>query len=195
VSDGQDELEGRIQNLVDRDNRTRFARAQRSLDVEDLMAEFPALTAALVGGGYESAWLFTDAIGCYIAGHFVAALVCAHGTCERELAGRVNALGSRAPERWEHWGLGALIKFASDQDWLTTQSQQLLNDVNRKRRDFYHFRDEDTSDSILTRTYAQVPWRGKEWTDENVEHVLRVDALQAIRAAFAIRVEVAESGP
>ncbi|WP_143626262.1 hypothetical protein [Streptomyces viridosporus] len=185
----ESELSQRVAALAARDERTRAARAERSLEIDSLQQDFPPETIGLVGGGHESAWFFVEAIGCYLHGFDAAALVCAHASCEREIAGRVNHLGANAPRGWERWGLGALLQYAATEGWYTASSQALLEEVNRKRREFYHFRSEWTADSIVMRTYQQLPWRGKDGAREDMAQVLRADALQALRAAFILRAE------
>ncbi|KUM82608.1 hypothetical protein AQI94_40865 [Streptomyces pseudovenezuelae] len=101
----------------------------------------------------------------------------------------MNHSGANAPRGWERWGLGALLQYAATEGWYTASSQALLEEVNRKRREFYHFRSEWTPDSIVTRTYQQLPWRGKDSAREDMAQVLRADALQALRAAFILRSE------
>ena len=181
------DLERTIHVLIERDDRTRFERAERSQELASLVREFPVMTVAVAGGGHESGWFFAEAAGCYVAGLYAAALVCAHASCERELAGWVNSLGASAPRGWERWGLGRLLEYSVEVDRFPKGTAALLDEVNRKRRDFYHFRDERTPDSIVSRTYDQVTWRGKEFADADMTAQLRVDALQAIRAALDVR--------
>ena len=157
----------------------------RRRQVAAVIMEDP-LSAGIVGGGHESSRLFLEAGGCYIHGFFAAALLCAHGSCERELAGRVAAIAA-PPAGWQKWGLGALIKEAVSRGWYSAATIELLKATNEKRRDFFHFRGLWDDGTIATRTLAQRPWGHKSEADEFMSSVLAEDAFEAIKAAFAIR--------
>jgi hypothetical protein len=187
-TDANDELENLVAELARRDELTRRERAERWLEFRQLANEFPIHVFGASGGGEESAFLFFDAIASYIDGCFASALVAAHASCERQLAGRVAHVSYRSalPRGWERWGLGRLLEYAKAQDWYSADVQALLEEVNAKRRNFYHY-DRMRVDTLFFRTYEQMPWRGKWHIYGDMWKVLRSDALQALRAAFVIR--------
>ena len=189
ASDGDDPLSRALQATAQADDRSRLQRLERSQEIGRLVATFHPITMAIEGGGMESTGLLGEAMGAYTHGLFGAALICAHATCERELAATVRARAAATPRGWERWGLGKLIQFAITQSWYCTDSIALLEDVNRKRREFYHFGDSFGPDSLFARAYAERPWRGKEFIRADMAAELQADALQAIRAAFVIRSE------
>ena len=65
----------------------------------------------------------------------------------------------------------------------------LLASLNEKRRVVYHFRDFGVDDGLFMRTYATRPWQGKTEMRADMTDELRRDALEAIRAAFAVRAD------
>lgn len=188
-----DDLLSRIvMGLAKRDEQSRLERAERTIEIERIRGDFSPLAVGLVAGGHESGRLFLEAVGCYVEGFYGSALVCAHGSCERELAGRVAHYALQSPpgpKNWERWGLGRLLEHAKKQQWFSPASQVLLEEVNGKRRDFYHLHEKPGADDLFTRTYNQLPWRGKDAMYDDMTTTLRSDALQAIRAAFIVRDE------
>jgi hypothetical protein len=91
-------------DLPSYDERRRALREQWASEVADVLNSFPPITFGLVAGGYESGLFLTESVGCYRNGLFLAALICAHATCERELAGRVAHRPAEVPKGWERWG-------------------------------------------------------------------------------------------
>jgi hypothetical protein len=87
------------------------------------------------------------------------------------------------------WGLGRLIQHAQEQGWHRPETIRLLEAVNEKRRSFYHFREFSAEEGLFMRTYASRRWQGKEFINQDMADELRADALEAIRAALAVRVE------
>jgi hypothetical protein len=86
-------------------------------------------------------------------------------------------------------GLGRLIQHAREQGWYAPPTLALLEAVNEKRRSVYHFRDFTAKDGLFFRTYVTRPWQGKHEIARDVHDQLRTDALEAIRAALAVRAE------
>ena len=177
------------QDALSAENRRGADRQQWASEVAQVIASFPRITFGLAAGGFESGQFLVEAVACYGSGLFLAALTCAHATCERELAGRVAYRPHEAPPGWERWGLGRLIQHAREQAWHPEETLALLSSVNEKRRVVYHFRDFGPDEGLFMRTYAARPWRGKPGIREDMTDQLRVDALEAIRAALAVRLE------
>lgn len=162
---------------------------QWNREVGQLIASFPPVTFGMAAGGFESTQFLMEAVGCYQNGLFLASLTCAHATCERELAGRLAHPREQAPRGWERWGLGRLIEHARQAGWHSEATLLLLTSVNEKRRTVYHFRDFGADGGLFLRTYAKRPWRGKHEISTDMHDQLRLDALEAIRAALAVRAE------
>lgn len=170
------------------DVATREQRAERIRALWALLADFPPWVTGIQGGGTESSWLLTEAIGCFREGFFGATLLCAHASCERELAGRV-AHHEEAPAGWEKWGLGQLLNYAAAEEWFSTPTQALLEQINEKRRHFYHYRAFLSPESLVSRTLTQFDLHHKDEVPEHLRLVLRQDATEALRAAFLVRTE------
>lgn len=160
-----------------------------SADLDSVIREFPLITLAVAAGGFESGQFLLEALACYEGGLYLASLTCAHATCERELAGRVAHAGAIAPEGWERWGLGRLIQHARTQAWHSASTLELLEAVNEKRKTVYHFRELDAEGGLFWRTYADTGWHGFRDMRADLKEQLRMDALEAIRAALAVRAE------
>jgi len=79
ASDGQ---------LASYEDRRRALRDQWISEVGEVIRSFPPITFGLVAGGFESSEFLAEAVACHQKGLFLAALTCAHATCERKLAGR-----------------------------------------------------------------------------------------------------------
>jgi hypothetical protein len=178
-----------MERLERSDATTRERRARWALEIDEVIESFPLITMTFVAGGQESGVFLGEAVGCYLHGHFAASLVCAHATCERELAGRVAHNPTTAPKGWERWGLGRLIQHARERGWHSDATIEFLEAVNERRRSVYHFRDFSADGGLFRRTYAARPWQGKEAINVDMSDQLRMDALEAIRAALAVRAE------
>lgn len=161
-------------------------------DVMTLFARH-GIAVALVGGGHESGMLMAEAAGCYVHGLFAAALICAHASCERELAGHLAAT-EVVPAGAERWGLGRLLQYAKEHDWYSAQTLEGLARLNARRRDLYHLRSGPGMGELFRRTYDQLPWRGKEHIAEDIERVLRAESFEGLDVALAVRSELLTDG-
>ena len=146
----------------------------------------------LIGGGRASALLLEDALGSYVHRLFVATIVCSHASCERELAGRLEATTQPVPKGSERWGLGALLSHAEKHEWYSQPTLDALRKLNARRKDLYHFSGQGMG-ALFERTYAQLQWRGKHHIREDTLTILRGEALEALDTALAIRREELES--
>jgi hypothetical protein len=76
-------------------------------------------------GGREAHLLWYTTVDAYIAGNWVATILCGQATCERVLGGLVSlnelpGAGIIGPKGWERWGLGNLIKHIRSLGWVPT---------------------------------------------------------------------------
>lgn len=174
------------------DAESRERRARDWIEVQKVVNTFPAEAWGLSAGGNESSWFLLQSVGCYRQGLFLASLVCAHATCEQEIAGRLAYRihkGDSAPKGWERWGLGRLVEHAESEGWYSPKTRELLKLTNENRRSVYHMREFFAPDSLFTRTYQREPFFDKWEITHRMHEQLRIDSLDAVRAAFAIRVD------
>ena len=157
-------------------------------DVAALVARY-GIAVGIVGGGHQSGMLMSEAFACYVRGLFVATLLCAHATCERELAGRVASL-ARPPAGADRWGLGRLLGYATEQRWYAAETLKELDRLNERRRDLYHLQGQPGMGELFRRTYDKLSWRGKHHIAEDMYSVLRVEALESLNVALAVRSEL-----
>ncbi len=120
--------------------------------------------------------LYTDAAAAYIAGAYASALVAAHATCERELAGWVDSLGAAAPARAKTWGLGALTAYAEQQSALPPDLIALLFEVNEQRKLLAHFKDGSEPGTLWRRALAAVDSPDRARFEQEVDRLLAEDA-------------------
>jgi hypothetical protein len=138
--------------LEQRDGRSRQSRAERYIELELVVNDYPAEVWGSSAGSMESLRLLLEAAECYRHSCFGAALICAHATCEQEIGGRIAHRRASAPSGWERWGLGRLIKHAEEKSWYAPETRRLLTETNENRRGVYHRRDIHAPDSLFTRT-------------------------------------------
>jgi hypothetical protein len=184
-----DKLAAKVLWLESREAASRQRRAQWCLEVQEVTDSFPPEAWGLAAGAQESGWFLLEAVECYRQGMFLSALVNAHATCEQELAGRVAHRPEVAPRGWERWGLGRLIEHAEAQGWHSAETIALLKETNENRKSVYHLRAMSAPDSLSTRAYLRDPYYDKYEIKTRMRNELRLNALEAIRAAFAVRAE------
>jgi hypothetical protein len=85
----------------------------------------------LLVGGEEAGLLLAATVDSFVAGVWVATILCAQATSERVLAAIVSlrelpGYGFEGPRGWEGWGLGRLIRHVLQQGWIPAD---LLDDV------------------------------------------------------------------
>lgn len=175
--------------LEQRDAASLADRARWYIEVEQVVNKFPAIAWGLVAGAQESSWFLLEAVESYRRGLFLSALVCAHATCEQELAGRVAHRPNYAPKDWQRWGLGRLIVHAEALGWHSRETIALLKELNANRRSVYHLREMHAPDSLFARTYRRQPFICKNEINSRMHEELRRNALEGIRAAFSVRVD------
>ena len=128
-------------------NPAAMTEQERIIFLDDVLDDLRPRHAqgTIVIGGQEATILWEATVDAFVAGNWVAALLCAQATCERVLAGLVSLhglpglLGSE-PKNWEKWGLGRLIEHVREQRWVESE---LLDDVAvvcELRKPFGHWR-------------------------------------------------------
>ena len=73
-------------------------------------------------------------------GMFMAALLCAHSSCERVLAGCLDWYEDRLPKGWAMWGLGRLVPAAFDLGLIDEGLKDRLLQVSELRKVSAHFK-------------------------------------------------------
>ena len=96
-------------------------------------------------GGREATMLWHATVDAFVAGNWLAALLCAQATCERVLAGLVSlhalpGLSGSEPKNWDKWGLGSLIEHARKQRWVEPELLDHVAIVCELRKPFGHWR-------------------------------------------------------
>ena len=171
------------------DSRTIPDRVKRIAELEATEGTVPAGRDYWSStGGEEVLWLLDDAIIAYVAGAFLATLVCCHAACERELAGCLSVSQTRygqLPKNWDRWGLGLLIREAHSRGIVSDGLYRELSVVNDSRRATAHFKHPLEPTSLRNRVFAAAgPDRtvpGTAFGDQ-----MRSDALSAYRATFRL---------
>jgi len=159
---------------------------QRQRALSELLGEFPPITSGLTASGHESGILYTESLA-YLNGTFAAALVCAHASCERELAGWINWLGSDAPKGWDYWGLGKLTMYAVRGGGMPQAIADTLLDVSERRRLLSHYKSDAPPTSQWIRALNQLNFFDASDFQSAFTSVLAEDALLAIRACLLVR--------
>jgi hypothetical protein len=139
-----------IAELVEFDERERPGRVERMQEVNQILGD--GAEGFWHSGGPEASWILSEAKDAYVYGFFVASLFASHAACERRLAGRVSvAAGRERPSGFDKWGLGGLIRWCSDNDWITADLAGRLYDLADKRNQLAHFRINFQPDDRATR--------------------------------------------
>jgi hypothetical protein len=111
----------------------------------DLRAGHSTAAGGLIVGGREAHLLWYATVDAYIAGNWVATILCGQATCERVLGGLVSlnelpGAGIIGPKGWERWGLGNLIKHIRSLGWVPDRLLDDAMDVCEVRKPFGHWR-------------------------------------------------------
>jgi hypothetical protein len=138
-------------------------------------------------GGFESGLLLLESVRCYRSGADIACMLCAHASCERELAGILRWQVPAMPNS-NRWGLGRLIRVGRERNWFGADLEFRLQSVNENRRTLYHLQDFNAPAGLWQRALsaAENP-ATKDDVGSAIPGTLRRDALEAIDAAFAVR--------
>jgi hypothetical protein len=173
------------EQLQDFDERTRSDRGRRLVQIEQVRAAVLPPGQIATAGGDQAWWLVLEAEDAYIAGHFLAALVCAHAACERELAGRLGSRLEPVPTGSDRWGLGRLVAHAEAEKMLPPELVQMLFAVNESRKLLAHYRLPIIAASYEARhrelTRTMLPGLGP-----TLDELQTQDALVAVRAALML---------
>ncbi len=144
-------------------------------------------------GGREATLLWEATVDAFVAGNWVASLLCAQATCERVLAALVSlhelpGYSCTAPKGWESWGLGKLLGHVRSQGWVETDLLDAVAVVCDRRKPFGHWRRPLALGTPYQRIAEQV---GADQDDsispeEAVVHLLAGDALFAAVTALRL---------
>jgi hypothetical protein len=166
--------------LADADSRR--DRAARWIEVHAIQARFARDSGSLVPGGIEAVWLYEEACRSYMHGMYMAALLCAHSSCERVLAGCLNWYEDRLPKGWAMWGLGRLVPAAFDLGLIDEALKDRLLQVSELRKVSAHFKSPMAPNSIMTRALVAFQLRPELETEDGLDYLLARDALAALDA-------------
>jgi hypothetical protein len=127
----------------------------------------------------------------WIAGTWVATILCAQATCERTLAGMVslNALpgaGIKGPKQWERMGAGKLLQHVREQHWVP---DGLIDDVNRLievRKPYGHWRGPVDENTIGGRMGEELLNEDDLNEDSLINRLLSKDAYHAASTALKL---------
>ncbi len=111
--------------------------------LEDLRPRHAAGTVLI--GGQEGSLLWAATVDSFVAGNWVATVLCAQATCERVLAGLVSlhelpGYSDAAPKGWESWGLGKLLGHVRKQGWIEADVLDDVAALSERRKPFGHWR-------------------------------------------------------
>jgi len=166
------------------DGESRRSRAERWVEIRSVQVPYDRDEGFPIMGGPEAIWLYDEACHSYAESMYLAALLCAHSACERELAGCLEFFEAQLPPRWQTWGLGKLVSEASRLGLIDQTLRDKLYEVSELRKVSAHFKPPQTPNSIIRRA-GQFPaeklWRNEE--DSSYFGVMRVDALLAIETS------------
>lgn len=179
----QNTAETRIAALFLRDERTRRARASRWGQVQATQAPFASEWGWLIPGGHESVWLYHEAVRSFVEGFALAALLCAHASCERVLAGCLQDYEQELDKNWRRWGLGPLVEEAFNRALIEQPLRDALVQVNEVRKVSAHFKPPLAPNSLHRRAIHRADAGPDVDDEEALDQVAEDDALLAIKAA------------
>jgi hypothetical protein len=115
---------------------------------------------------------------------YLAALLCAHSACERELAGCLEFFEAQLPPRWQIWGLGKLVSEAFQLGLIDQTLREKLYHISELRKVSAHFKPPLSPSSIIRRA-GQFPDEKLSRNEEDASYfgVMRADALRAIETS------------
>jgi hypothetical protein len=165
------------------DYESRRDRARRWLEVWAVQRPFERADGWLIPGGAEADWLYEEACHSYVNGMYMAALLCAHASCERVLAGCLNWYEDRLKKGWTMWGLGRLVPTAFDLGLIDEPLKERLLQISELRKVSAHFKPPLTPNSVASRATHLFVQHPELETEEGFDNVLRQDALKALEAS------------
>ncbi len=156
--------------------------------LEDLRCRHAAGTVLI--GGQEAGLLWQATVDAFVAGNWVATLLCAHATCERVLAGLVSlhelpGHADPAPNGWESWGLGKLIGHVRRQGWIEPDVLDDVAALSERRKPFGHWR-RPLDAGTPGRRMADSVMAGNDEPDELAMRLLAGDAHAAATTALRV---------
>ena len=162
------------------DGTTRRGRAERWIEVRAAQARFARGSGWLVPGGVEAVWLYEEACRSYMNGMYMAALLCAHASCERVLAGRLDWYEVRLPKDWVRWGLGRLAPAAFEAGLIDERLKDRILQLSELRKVSAHFKPPLAPNSIARRAVELFNLHPDLETEDGFDSLLRRDALSAL---------------
>jgi hypothetical protein len=90
--------------------------------------------------------LLLESVRCYRSGADIACMLCAHASCERELAGILSWQVPATPNS-NRWGLGRLRCVGRERNWFGADLELRLQSVNENRRTLYPARAHRVADA------------------------------------------------
>ena len=146
----------------------------------------------LLVGGEEAGLLLAATVDSFVAGVWVATILCAQATSERVLAAIVSlrelpGYGFEGPRGWEGWGLGRLIRQVRQQGWIPAD---LLDDVEvlcEARKPYGHWRRPMDPGTIGRQVAEALRHEGWDADPEPIQaRILSQEALRAARTALRL---------
>jgi hypothetical protein len=162
------------------DGTTRRGRAKRWMEVRAVQARFDRDSGWLIPGGVEAVWLYEEAVRSYMNGMCMAALLCAHASCERVLAGRLDWYEVRLPKDWARWGLGRLAPAAFEAGLIDDRLKDRILHLSELRKVSAHFKPPSAPNSIARRAVELFNLHPELETEDGFDTLLRGDALAAL---------------
>jgi hypothetical protein len=162
----------------------------------DVRASHNTAEGVLIVGGREAQLLWYATVDAYIAGNWVATILCGQATCERVLAGLVSlnelpGAGIIGPKGWERWGLGKLIGHIRSLGWVPDDLLDNVTQVCEVRKPFGHWRqplDPGTPWRRIAEQLSAVPQLNP---DELVERLAAADPDELVERLIAADAELA----
>jgi hypothetical protein len=167
--------------LFVQDAKSRRRRAEGWSQLRQMQEPFDTDWGWLIPGGVEAVWLYHEAERAYVHDLHLAALLCAHASCERVLASCLGSYEDRLDKNWTRWGLGPLTRAAREFGLIDDETRDQLILLTERRRVSAHYKPPLTPDSVMMRVVAQHP---DGLADEDyIDEVLRRDAFYALTSA------------
>jgi hypothetical protein len=146
----------------------------------DVRATHNPAEGVLIVGGREAQLLWYATVDAYIAGNWVATILCGQATCERVLAGLVSlnelpGAGIVGPKGWERWGLGKLIEHIRSLGWVPDDLLDKVTQVCEVRKPFGHWRQPLDPGTPWRRIAEQLSAVPQTNPDELVERLAAAD--------------------
>lgn len=154
------------QALVESDERTREARAERII----WLSNMPQVPTAF-GGRLEQLHLLEEVRQCFVHGNYIAVLLAATAFVEQTLVEELALRGDTVRRR----DLGSVIESARKAGFLESDLLDRADKLRLVRNPFGHYRPEGDPDALVTRFRAR---------REHPVAVLEEDARLAVRVVY-----------